>query len=210
MIHQIASSGVHAADIGAFRKNRAKKTETAQDTVVETAKAQKPAHPVRPHGHIPPGLARASEKIASRIFARADADGNGTVTRNELSAVHSKHARTLASSDLFQATVTEKPADITAETALPGTASEPPTDETTGTTAETTTQAPAEGGVTEAQLKEALTKFFYAKIGITYTPPSRPITEQPNPAEPVDTTTPSVVDPISDESSSSQTFVAVA
>ena len=69
MITNIASTGVHAADIATLRQNRARKTEPAQDTTVETGTTQKPAHPAHPHGHIPPGLARAAEKIASKIFA---------------------------------------------------------------------------------------------------------------------------------------------
>ena len=90
MINSIASTGVHAADIAALSQNRAKKAEPAQDTTVETAQAPKPAHPAHPKGHIPPGLARAAENIASKIFSRADADASGTVTQEELSAVHSR------------------------------------------------------------------------------------------------------------------------
>jgi hypothetical protein len=224
MINNIASSGVHAADLATLRPNRAKKTEPAQNAAVETGKTQKPAHPAHPHGHIPPGLARAAERIASKIFARADADANGTVTQQELSALHSKHARTLASSDLFQTTTpqttsTETPTDATTEPApvttiettaeTTGATSEPATDPAT----ETATETPTQIGVTEAQLKEALTKFFYAKVGVTYTTPTSPVasvTEPPAPTAPPTTTTPSVVDFISEESASNPSFIAVA
>ena len=64
MINNVGSSGIHTADI-TLRQNRAKKTDPGQDATVETGKTQKPAHPAHPHGHIPPGLARAAEKIAS-------------------------------------------------------------------------------------------------------------------------------------------------
>ena len=209
MISNIGSSGVHTTGITALRQNRAKKTEPAQGTTVETGKTQKPVHPAHPHGHIPPGLARAAEKIASKIFARADADANGIVTQQELSAVHSKHARTLASSDLFQ-TTTETPADAIAETATATTETAATSETPTGTTAETTTETPTPVGITEAQLKEALTKFFYAKVGVIYRPPAPPLTEQPDPTAPANTTIPSVVDSISDESAANQTFTAVA
>jgi hypothetical protein len=204
MIDNVAASGVHAANLSALRQNRAKKTAPAPDAV-ETAKAQKPAHPAHPHGHIPPGLARAADKIASKIFSRADTDASGTVTQQELSAVHSKHARNLAASDLFQAA--QPPADSSTET---NTTTNVETGATSDTPAETTTETPAPAGVTEAQLKEALTKFFYAKVGITYAPPAPPATEAPDPTAPTDTTTPPVVDPTSEEEASNQNFTAVA
>ena len=212
MINNIALSGVHTADIAALRQNRAKKTEPAQDTTVETGETQKPAHPAQPQGHIPPGLARAAEKIASKIFSRADVDGDGIVTQQELSAVHSIHARTLASSDLFQTATTETPTD--AATATTSEIAADPTgatsDTATDTTTETTTETPTQVGITEVQLKEALTKFFYTKVGVAYTSPAPPTTAQPAPTSPADTTTPSVVDSISDETASNRTFTAVA
>ena len=65
-------------------------------------------------------------------------------------------------------------------------------------------------GITEAQLKEALTKFFYAKVGVTYTPPVPPSTEQSAPTPPQETTTPTVVDSTLGESASNLAFTAVA
>jgi hypothetical protein len=197
MISHIASTYGQAANIAALRQNRVQKTESAQDATVETVSKQKAAHPAHPHGHIPPGLARAAEKIASKIFARADADDNGLVTRQELSAVHSRHARTLASSDLFQTTTTQTPSEAATAT----------TDTPTDTTTESTTETPTQVGITEAQLKEALTKFFYAKVGATYTPPT---TEQPAPSASTNTTTPPVIDSISNGTASNPTFTAVA
>ena len=208
MIHNVASSGVHAADITALRQHRVKKTESVQDATIESGKTRKPSYPAHPHGHIPPGLARAAEKIASKIFARADADGNGTVTQQELSAVHSRHARTLASSDLFQTNSTETPTDATTETAVDTTSAT--SDAATDTTPEATTETSTQVGITEAQLKEALTKFFYAKVGVIYTPPAPPTSEQSDPTVPADTTTPPVVDPVTDESASNPNFIAVA
>jgi hypothetical protein len=149
MINNIASCGVHAAEVAALRQNRSKKTAASEDTTVPTAEKPK---------HVPPGLARAAEKIGAKMFARADADGNGSVTQEELSAVHSKHAQTLAASDLFQATTTE-----TASTE---------TDENVEPTAAVT-------GVTSEQLTEALKKYLYAKVGVIYETPTPPATEQP-------------------------------
>jgi hypothetical protein len=200
MINNAASSGVHLANIAALRQNRAKKTEPSQDPAVETAKTQRAAHPAHPHGHIPPGLARAAEKIASKIFARADADASGTVTQQELSAVHSRHARTLASSDLFKGTTTQTPTDSAPATTI----------ETEGETTEAPIETPAQVGITETQLKEALTKFFHAKVGATYTPPPPPTTEQPDPTAPADPTAPSIVDSVPEESASNQAFTMVA
>jgi hypothetical protein len=212
MINNIVSTGVHAVDIAALRQNRAKKTEPAQDTSVETAKTQKPAHPAHPRGHIPPGLARAAENIASKIFARADADANGTVTLQELSAVHSKHARILASSDLFQTATVETPADAATTTTIEAAADTAgaTSDTATSTITETTTETPGQVGVTEAQLKEALTKFFYAKVGAAYTSPAPPTTEQLAPTAPANTSTSSIVASISDESAADRTLTAVA
>jgi len=201
MINNIASSGVHTADI-ALRQNRAKKTEPAQDATVQAGKTRK-SHPTHPHGHVPSGLARAAEKIASKIFSRADADASGTVTQQELSAVHSRHAQTLASSDLFK-TTTETTNETTPET---GTETTGAMSDAATNPAETTTDTSAQHGVTEAQLKEALTKFFYAKVGITYAPPAPPSSEQPDLTAPTNTLPPS--DSISNEPSD-QTFTAVA
>jgi hypothetical protein len=149
MINNIASCGVHAAEVTALRQNRSKKTAASEDTTVPTAETPK---------HVPPGLARAAEKIGAKLFARADADGNGSVTQEELSAVHSKHAQTLAASDLFQSTTTETASADTAESAEP--------------TATAT-------GVTAEQLTEALKKNFYAKVGVIYETPTAPATEEP-------------------------------
>lgn len=214
MINNITSTRVHAADIAALGQNRAKKAEPAQDTTVETGKTPKPAHPAHPKGHIPPGLARAAENIASKIFSRADADASGTVTQEELSAVHSRHARALASSDLFQgptevatSTAVEIPADsaeVTTDTATDA-ANDAVTDPT-----ELPTNAPTQAGVTEAQLKAALAKFFYAKVGITWTPPAPAAVEDPVPPAPADPTTLPEADSIPDESDADQTFNAVA
>jgi hypothetical protein len=241
MITNIASTGVPPADIAALRQNRAKKTEPAQDTTVETGKTQKPAHPAHPKGHIPPGLERAAENIAAKIFARADVDGSGSVTKEELSAIHSRHARTLAASDLFQSAAdaatsapVETPADseaitdtgIDTVTETDSTATDTTdavADSTTDTaigaatdTTEPTTQASTQIGLTEAQLKEALVKSFYAKVGVTWTrptpsaPPAPPEVEEPAPTTPDNTTTTPVVDSISDDSDSTGTFTAVA
>jgi hypothetical protein len=211
MINNVASTRLSAQDIADLRESRAKKTEPAKDTAVETGEAQKPSHPAQPHGHVPPGLQRAAEKIASKIFARADADASGTVTLQELSLVHSKHARTLAASELFQTTTVEAAADsATAATIETG------TDATAGTTepaaevpAETTPETPIQAGITEAQLKEALTKSFYAKVGVIYAAPVQPAIE-PAPNAPADTTTPTEADSVPDETASDQGFAAVA
>ncbi len=210
MINNIAASGVHAADIAALRKARARKTESAQDT----GKTQKPPHRAHPHGHIPPGFARAAEKIAAKIFARADADGNGTVTQQELSAVHSRHARSLASSDLFSEQTTETPENSSSEptptaTTESGTEAIEVTEASseTETTAENSTETSTPAGVTESQLKEALTRFFYSKVGVIYTPPS-PTTAEPASTEAV--STPPVDEPNSDESGSNPPLVALA
>ena len=214
MINHITSNGTRAADIVALGQNRAKKAEPAQDTTVETSKTSKPAHPTHPKGHIPPGLARAAENIASKIFSRADADASGTVTQEELSAVHSKHARVLAASDLFQVS-TEVPTSTPVET--PADSTETATDAVVDATSdteidatETPTNTPTPAGVTEAQLKAALAKFFYAKIGITWTPPAPSVVEEPVTPAPTSATTPSEADPISDETNSDPTFTAVA
>jgi hypothetical protein len=159
MINNIASCGVHAADVAALRQNRAKKSPAAEETTL----SGKPTH-------VPPGLAKAAEKIAAKTFERADADGNGSVTQEELSAVHSKHAQTLAASDLFQSTTTE-----TASTE----GEESP---------ETTTTA---SGISAEQFTEALKKYFYAKVGVIYETRVAPATEQPVP----DTSTEVVPDP---------------
>jgi hypothetical protein len=214
MITHITSTGVHTADVAALGQNRAKKAETAQNTTIETGKMPKSAHPAHPKGHIPPGLARAAEKIASKIFSRADADASGTVTQEELSAVHSRHARTLASSDLFQ-----RPTEVATSTAveMPADSTEATTDTATGPANATVTDpteppanAPTQAGVTEAQLKAALAKFFYAKVGITWTPPAPPTAEETVSPAPANATTLSAADSISDESDSDRTFTAVA
>lgn len=216
MINSIASNGSRAADIAALWQNRAKKAEPAQDTTVETGKTSNPAHPAHPQGHIPPGLARAAENIAAKIFSRADTDASGTVTQEELSAVHSRHARTLASSDLFQG-LTEVATSPTVE--VPAGATEAATDTTNDAVTDTVTDAteaptdvPAQTGVTEAQLKAALAKFFYAKVGITWTPPAPPAVEEPEPVStaPADPTTLSETDSISSELAIDPTFTAVA
>ena len=241
MINTIASTRDRAADIAALRENRAKKTEPAKDTTVETGETPKPSHPAHPHGHVPPGLQRAAENIASKIFARADADASGTVTLQELSAVHSIHARTLASSDLFQTAPAETPVAVvtatTNEIAVDATAVTTDTaTDATDVTVETTPETPVQVGITEAQLKEALTKSFYAKVGVTYASPAQPTIEpaeptepaelaelaelaepiepaevvEPAPTAPADTTTPSVVDSVPVEPDTTQGFTAVA
>src|SRR6185369_11694236 len=96
MINSISSCGAHASDIAALRQNRAAKAPNSEGT---TSASSPPHH----NGHTPPGLARAAERIASKIFERADADRSGTVTQEELSTVHSRHAKTLLSGDLFGA-----------------------------------------------------------------------------------------------------------
>lgn len=192
MSNTIASTRDRAADIAALRESRAKKTEPVTDAAVETGESQKSAHPAQPNGHVPPGLARAAEKIASKIFARADADASGTVTLQELSAVHSMHARTIASSDLFQITPVETPIAVTpaatTEIAADPTAGAADTaTDATDVTAETAPETPIQAGVTEAQLKEALTKFFYAKVGVTYATAAQPTVK---PTEPIELTAP--------------------
>jgi hypothetical protein len=211
MINTVASTRVNAADIAALRENRAKKTEPAKDTTGNTGETQKASHPAHPNGHVPPGLQRAAEKIASKIFERADANASGTVTLEELSSVHSVHARRLASSDLFQAaTIETPPAIATAATSeLAGDPTADATETATDATVETTPETPIQSGVTEAQFKEALTKSFYAKIGVTYASPPPP-TIEPAPTAPSSTTAPSVVDSTPDESNSSQSFAALA
>jgi len=161
MINSISSGGVHAADFQKSRETRAKN---------ESAVAEK-SHPAHPHGKVPPGLARAAERISAKIFSRADADANGTVTEEELGAIHSKHARTLASSDLFQSTPTEPPTETE------------PTDSTTTPEPATETETASASGITPDQLKEALTRYFYAKVGAVYTPPA------PAPPAPTETET---------------------
>ena len=80
-------------------------------------------------------------------------------------------------------------------------------DPATDTTTETTTETPTQVGITEAQLKEALNKSFYAKVGVTYTSLAPPATD---PTTPANATTPFVVESISDESASNRTFTAAA
>ena len=220
MLNSIDSSGVHAANIQNLRQNRAKKTEAAPQE--NTATTEKPAHPAHPHGKVPPGLARAAEKIAAKIFERADADSSGTVTQEELSAVHSKHAQTLAASDLFKSTPLETPTDI--ESTDSTTTTETTTEATTETTTETPTETetPSPVGVTADQLKEALTRYFYAKVGATYTPSTPPATEPPVTETPTDTvvtepttdsttdTTSSTPETVSEQFLASQTLTVVA
>jgi hypothetical protein len=214
MINNVTSNAVRAADIATLSQNRAKKTEPAQDTTVETSNTSKPAHPVHPKGHIPPGLARAADNIASKIFSRADADASGTVTQEELSAVHSKHARVLASSDLFQASAevaTNNPVEVSADSTGPATdAAVDATSDTVTDSTETPPNTPIQTGVTEAQLKAALAKFFYAKVGVTWTPPAPSVAEVPVPPAPASAPTPSETEPISDETNSDPAFTAVA
>jgi len=199
MINSIALNGFPSANIAAVRQNRPKQTDPAQDASPRTDKTQKPAHPPQPHGHIPPGLARAAEKIASKIFSRADANADGTVTQQELSALHSRHARALASSDLFQTTTAEKSSDNAS----------PITNTTSDAISGSTTETPTGTGVSESQLKEALTELFSARIGVTYTPPQPSPSDPSTPTEPGDTTT-SSVNSIPGESGSDQPFTAVA
>jgi hypothetical protein len=211
MINHIASHRDHAADVAAMREMRSKKTESAHAAASETLEASTTDRPAHPEGHVPPGLERAAENIASKIFARADADASGTVTLEELGVLHSRHARTLASSDLFQKATVESPADVGTDTTNETAASAGAGD--TGTAADTTTEIPPgppiEVGVTEAQLTDALTKSFYARVGVIYSSPTRPAAEL-TPEPPADSATPSVVDLVTDESGSTRTFRAVA
>jgi len=148
MINSISSCGTRAANIASLRQNRSAKGANAE---VTTSAAASPAHH---RSHIPPGLARAAERIASNSFKRSDTNVSGTVTKEELSAIHSRHAKAIISSDLFGA----------------------------GTSApEGTADTPTQGGLTEAQLKDALTKFFYAKVGVTYPPATTPAPQQTDP-----------------------------
>jgi hypothetical protein len=83
--------------------------------------------------------------------------------------------------------------------------------ETEGGT-ETTTETSTQVGITEAQLKEALTKFFYAKVGVTYTPPTEStseLVEEPAPTTSTEIGAPSV-DSSSGGADSGETFTAVA
>jgi hypothetical protein len=204
MIDRIGFKGVHAEPKAALRQQRAQETERAQESSAKTGKV--PGHSAHSQGQVPPGLARAAEKIASKIFARADTDANGTVTREELSSVHSRHARILASSDLFEAPAAGIASDGTTDSTAEGAGGK--TELAAGSTTETT-PAPAASAVSEAQLKEALTKFFYAKVGVTYTPPPTS-SQQPEASEPISTTAPGDVTPILDEPNSEQTFTAAA
>ncbi len=214
MINHTTSIGVRAADIAALSQNRSKKAEPAPDTTVETGPTSKSAHPVHARGHTPPGLARAADNIASKIFSRADADASGTVTQQELSAVHSKHARILAASDLFS-----PPADAVTSSADDLTAASTAISTETSAKAETDpltdpallpTVAPTPAGVTKDQLQVALAKFFYAKVGSTWTPPVTPAAEEPAVVAPVDPTTLPEVDVVVFPSDSTQTLNAVA
>ena len=172
MINSITSSGPRAANI-VLGQNCAKKAEPAQVASVETTGTGKPAQAANRRGHVPPGLARAAENIAAKIFSRADADGNGMVTQEELGAVHSRHARMLAASDVFQA-----PTELATTSAVetPSESTDPVVEgagvESVATQPATT--APTQPGVTEAQLKAALAKYFYAKVGVAWTPPAPP------------------------------------
>jgi hypothetical protein len=148
------------------------------------------------------------------MFARADADASGTVTQEELSALHSKHARVLAASELFQAATEvapSAPVDASAESTEPATNATVDAANATLTEAtETPAVEPAPAGVTEAQLKAALAKFFYAKVGITWTPPAPSAVEEPVAPIPAIPTTPSEVEAVAEETNSDPGFTAVA
>jgi hypothetical protein len=101
MINSIGSCGVHAADIAALRRNSGKKAAATQGGSVETdATGASGAHK---HQHRPPGLARAAENAASKIFNSADADGSGGISQEELTSALSKHADRINADDLFKA-----------------------------------------------------------------------------------------------------------
>jgi hypothetical protein len=213
MINHTTTIGVRAADIAALSQNRSKKAEPAPDTTVQTGQTSKPAHPSHPKGHIPPGLARAAESIASRIFSRADADASGTVTQEELSAVHSKHARILAVSDLFPApteAVTSSVDDFPDESTATSTDKSGETENNRVTDPTVPSVGPTPAGVTEEQLQVALAKFFYAKVGSTWAPPAAPAVEATDSAAPADYSTLPEFDPVAPESDANRTFTAVA
>jgi hypothetical protein len=107
MINHVVSSGVRAADVAALRQNHAKKTHAESSTDASAKKGR--AHQ---HQHIPPGLARAAENIASKILKTTDADASGDISKEELSSVLSKRADRVNSDDLFTAFDTDTSGSI--------------------------------------------------------------------------------------------------
>jgi hypothetical protein len=98
MINNIASRGVHAADIALSRRHCDKKADTTQPATDGTEAAA----PKHKHDHRPPGLARAAENIGSKLFKDADADSSGGISKEELSAAISKHESRISADDLFK------------------------------------------------------------------------------------------------------------
>jgi hypothetical protein len=209
MINSIGSPRSHLAEFGALQNQRTKRAVPAEETTAEPVESPKAAHPTHPQGHIPPGLARAAEKIASKVFARADADESGTVTLQELSALHSKHARTLASSELFRSSTAGTPPNVVSVPPLEPEAdiTEAPSDTGAEVPVDSVPTNSPEIGLTEAQVKEALTQFFYAKVGITYRSPAEPSSEPVTPM-PTDGEATPVVEPTSAETNQHLSAVA--
>jgi hypothetical protein len=109
MINHIASCGSRSADIAALRQNRAKKTdatpEGSSDATVQKGKAHQ-------HQHVPPGLARAAENIASNALKKIDADTSGDISKEELSSALSKRADRVKADELFTAFDTDTSGSI--------------------------------------------------------------------------------------------------
>lgn len=100
MIDSVGSCGDRAEQVAAFRQNRAKQTDAEQDSSGSAAAQHGRAHQ---HQHRPPGLARAAENIANKIFASADSDDSGGISKEELSSALSKRADRINSDDIFTA-----------------------------------------------------------------------------------------------------------
>ena len=100
MINSVGSCGDRAEQVAALRQNRAKQTDAGQESSGSAVAQHGRAHQ---HQHRPPGLARAAENIANKIFASADADGTGGISKDELSSALSKRADRINSDDLFSA-----------------------------------------------------------------------------------------------------------
>lgn len=104
MINSVGSCADRAEQIAAFRQNRAKQIDAGQDTSSSAVAQHGHAHQ---NQHRPPGLARAAENIANKIFASADADGSSGISKEELSSALSKRADRINSDDLFTALDTD-------------------------------------------------------------------------------------------------------
>ena len=109
MINSVGSCGDRAEQVAAYRQNRAKQTDAGQDSSGSAVTQHGRAHQ---HQHRPPGLARAAENIANKIFASADADGSGGISNEELSSALSKRADRINSGDLFTALDTDSSGSV--------------------------------------------------------------------------------------------------